>query len=133
MFMRMTAVERKWLTRILLKKMKLGIGDKRLLELYDSRAFDLFAQCNHLSDVCKAIESNVVPENQPSNGPTNGPANETSNVASNVASNGLANGLIRIFKPLRPMLCERGYISQINKVSIHFPILCSIHFASERF
>ena len=96
MFFGMSAIDRKWLTRILLKKIKLGIGDKKILELYNPRAFDLFAQCNHLSDVCKAIETNSVPANEPS------------------------NGLIQIFRPLRPMLCERGYISQINKVRVFF-------------
>lgn len=109
MLMGMSAVDRKWLTRILLKKMHLGIGDKRMLEFYDKRAFDLYAQCNRLSDVCKAIESNSVPENEPS------------------------NGLIQIFSPLRSMLCERGYISQINQVSImilfeHFMLFIAINF-----
>lgn len=90
----MSALDRKWLTRILLKKMSLGIGDQRILALYDKRAFNLYAQCNHLSDVCKAIESNNVPES------------------------GSSNGLIQIFRPIRSMLCEKGYISQINQVSI---------------
>lgn len=92
MFSRMSAVDRKWLTRILLKKLKLGLGDKRILELYDARALNLYNQCNHLSDVCKQIESNVSPE-----------ANAD-------------NGLIRVFRPVRPMLCERGYVSQINRM-----------------
>lgn len=90
----MSAVDVKWLTRILLKKLKLGIGDKRLLELYNPRAHDLYVQCSNLSDVCKAIDSNTAPDIEPS------------------------NGLIQIFRPLRPMLCERGYISQINQVRI---------------
>lgn len=115
MFMGMSAVDRKWLTRILLKKLKLGIGDKRLLELYNPRAYDLYVQCNHLTDVCKAIESNAVPQDQPSNEPSNEPSN-----GAPLSS----NGLIQIFRPLRSMLCERGYISQINQVRIHFRILC---------
>lgn len=126
MFMGMSAVDRKWLTRILLKKLKLGIGDKRLLELYNPRAYDLYVQCNHLSDVCKAIETNTVPVGRPSNDGTN-------EASLGEASNGPSNGLIQIFRPLRPMLCERGYISQINKVSTLFCISCLIHFSLEKF
>lgn len=90
MFSGMSAIDRKWLTRILLKKLKLGIGNQRILELYNPRAFKLYNQCNHLSDVCKAIESNVLPGQEPE------------------------NGLIQVFRPVRPQLCERGYISRIN-------------------
>lgn len=92
MMKKMSATDVKWLTRILLKKLKLGIGDKRLLDLYNPRAYDMYVQCSNLSDVCKAIDSNTAPDNQPT------------------------NGLIQIFRPLRSMLCERGYISQINQV-----------------
>lgn len=92
MFSGMSAMDRKWLTRILLKKLKLGIGEKRILELYDKRAINLYNQCNHLSDVCKAIESNILPEENAD------------------------NELVRIFRPIRSMLCERGYISQINRM-----------------
>lgn len=90
MFFGMSAIDRKWLTRILLKKLKLGIGEKRILEMYHPRAFDMYAQCSHLSDVVQAIES------------------------------GRQLNLIQIFRPLRAMLCERGYISQIQNVCIYF-------------
>lgn len=91
MLQKMSALDRKWLARILLKKLHLGIGDKRILELYDARAFDLYNNCNQLSLVCKAIDSK----------------DETL----------LANNLIEIFRPVSAMLCERGYISKIKQVS----------------
>lgn len=87
----MSAMDRKWLTRILLKKLRLGIGEQRILELYDPRAFKLYNQCSYLSDVCKAIDTNS-------------------------ADDELKTGFIELFKPIRPMLCERGYISQINRM-----------------
>lgn len=90
MFSGMTAIDRKWLTRILLKKLRLGVGDKRILELYNTRAFELYNQCGNLSDVCKSIESNRPTDTE--------------------------NGLLQIFKQVRPMLCERGYISNINRM-----------------
>lgn len=115
MFFGMSAIDRKWLTRILLKKLKLGIGEKRILEMYHPRAFDLYAQCRHLSDVCNAIESGNIPAaSGPSNGSPDGPAN------------GPANGLIQIFRPLSAMLCERGYISQIQNVCIYLCITLKI-------
>lgn len=107
MFFGMSAIDRKWLTRILLKKLKLGIGEKRILEIYHPRAFDLYAQCSHLSDVCKAIESNK---------------NLDAKTASDGSPDGPSNGLIQIFRPIRAMLCERGYISQIQNVRIYFCI-----------
>lgn len=88
MFSKMSAIDRKWLTRILLKKLRLGVGDKGILELYNPRAFELYNQCGNLSDVCQAIQSNIPMDDE--------------------------NGLIQIFKQVRPMLCERGYISNIN-------------------
>lgn len=107
----MSATDRKWLTRILLKKLNLGIGDKRILDIYHPSAFDLYAQCSHLSDVCKAIESNNIPVAGTSNG----------GASNGLSSNGLSsNGLIQLFRPLRPMLCERGYISQIQNVTNYF-------------
>lgn len=90
MFNEMSALDRKWLTRILLKKLRLGVGDKGILDSYNPRAFKLYNQCGNLSDVCKAIESNIPTDDE--------------------------NGLIQIFKQVRPMLCERGYISNINQM-----------------
>lgn len=84
----MSALDRKWLTRILLKKLNLGVGQKYILQLYHPKSWDLYNQYSHLSRVCEVIESKVPIE----------------------------TGIIEIFKPIRPMLCERGYISQINQM-----------------
>lgn len=87
----MSALDRKWLTRILLKKLRLGVGQKYMLELYHPKAWDLYNQYSHLSRVCEVVESNI-------------PLDD------------LKSGILEIFKPIRPMLCERGYISQINRM-----------------
>lgn len=91
MFRGMSALDRKWLTRILLKKLNLGLGQKSILGKYHPKAWDLYNQYSHLSRVCEIIESNV-------------PLDE------------IKGGIIEVFKPIRPMLCERGYISQINQM-----------------
>lgn len=92
MLNKMSALDRKWLTRTLLKKLDLGIGKKYIMELYHPKAWDLYNQHSHLSRVCQVIESKVPLEK--------------------------GSGFIEIFKPIRPMLCERGYVSQINKMLI---------------
>lgn len=89
----MSALDRKWLTRTILKKLDLGIGKKFILYAYNRMAWDLYNQCSRLSDVCEIIESKV-------------PLDE------------LKAGIVDVFKPIRPMLCERGYISQINQMLI---------------
>lgn len=87
----MSALDRKWLTRILLKKLALGVGEQRVLETYNPNAFKLYNQCSVLSRVCEVIDSNL-PLDQ------------------------LQFGIIELFKPIRPMLCERGYLSKISQL-----------------
>lgn len=87
----MSAIDLKWLTRILLKTFKLEIGEKRILKTYHPRAFDLYTQCIQLPEVCKAIQTHEDIKKTP-------------------------NSLIQIFQPLRPMLCEHGNITQMKLV-----------------
>lgn len=87
----MSALDRKWLTRILLKKMRLGIGQQKIFELYHPKSFELYNQYSHLSRVCEIIDSKM-------------PLDD------------IKGGIIELFAPIRPMLCERGRISQINQL-----------------
>lgn len=90
MFRGMSALDLKWLARILLKKMKLGIGERRILDAYHSRAFGLYTECSNLSAVCEAIDSDNIP-----------------------VANGSSNG---IFQQISPMLCERCEISDLHRI-----------------
>lgn len=85
----MTALDRKWLTRIILKKLGLKLGHQRILQLYHPDALNHYNRYSHLSKVCELIESGEVLAEYPA---------------------------IGLFQPIRPMLCERGYISQINRL-----------------
>lgn len=82
-------MDRKWLTRILLKKLNLGIGPQKVLDIYNPKANDLYNQCSLLSRVCEVIDLKLPVEL-------------------------LQSGICELFKPIRPMLCERGYISRIK-------------------
>lgn len=80
MFNGMTAIDQKWIIRIILKKVKLGLGQQKILQLYHPRAKDFYDQYSHLSRVCKCIES----------GEQLRPA-----------------GSVEPLQPVRPMLCEK--------------------------
>lgn len=87
---KMSALEMKWLTRIILKRMHLGLGQKRVLQLFHPDALNLFNHFTHLSRVCELIAKNP---------------------------NGiLGDQVIELFSPVRSMLCERGFISQIGEL-----------------
>lgn len=88
---KMSALDRKWITRLLLKKLRLGVGDEKILNIYNPNASMVYKQCSLLSRVCEVIDKKI-PFDQ------------------------IQNGLLELFKPVRPMLCERGYVSKINKM-----------------
>lgn len=88
----MSALDCKWFTRIILKKLDLRIGFQRIMQLYNSTAFDCYNQYSLLSRTCEIIESGNAIDGDNRN-----------------------QSHIEIFKPIRPMLCERGKISEIDK------------------
>lgn len=47
----MTALQQKWLIRIILKDIKLGIGHQKILNCFHVDASDLYDSCNSLSKV----------------------------------------------------------------------------------
>ena len=59
MFNRMTALDQKWLIRIVLKRMNFGskFSEQRIFSAYHSSAKDLYAAHAHLSKVCECIET----------------------------------------------------------------------------
>lgn len=91
MLREMTAIERQWLTRIILKKMGLGLGHQKMLQIYHPQALNLYNQYSHLSRVCHAIET--------------GKAADSTTAAQ-----------LELFKPLRPQLCERARMAQVKRM-----------------
>lgn len=88
---KMSAVDCKWFTRIILKKLSLGVGlgFKRIMQLYHPKALICYYRYSLLSRTCEIIDSGEEIEEQCH---------------------------IEIFKPIAPMLCERGKIADINEI-----------------
>lgn len=87
----MSALDCKWFTRIILKKLSLGsgFGFKRIMQIYDPKALNCYYQYSLLSRTCEIIDSGIAIEQQCH---------------------------IEIFMPIAPMLCERGKIADINEI-----------------
>lgn len=60
MFRKLSAIDIKWLTRIILKSMKLGLGEKTMMTIYHKDATKFFDRMTRLSAVINAIESGKV-------------------------------------------------------------------------
>ncbi|OWA54118.1 DNA ligase 4 [Hypsibius exemplaris] len=55
LFTRMNAGELKWLLRIILKDLKLGMGHEKIMDVFHPDASDLFDVCMNLSTVCTKL------------------------------------------------------------------------------
>lgn len=47
----MTAIDQKWLIRIILKNLRLGIGKQKMFALFHPSAYDFYCQYSNLSRV----------------------------------------------------------------------------------
>ncbi|KAK5642584.1 hypothetical protein RI129_008751 [Pyrocoelia pectoralis] len=101
------ADEQKWLIRIILKDLKLGMGQDRILKLYHPDAVDLFTVNNSLSIVCDTLSDLTVR---------------------------LHEIEVSMFSPFRPMLSQRCDPVQFKKVFSNNPRLyIENKFDGERF
>ena len=85
-----TAVEQKWLIRIIMKELKLGINENSILSLFHLDAVDLFSVCADLEKVCFDLSD---------------------------PSFRLNEAAIQLFTPFRPMLGQRASIPQAMKLT----------------
>ncbi|KAL1137893.1 hypothetical protein AAG570_009588 [Ranatra chinensis] len=83
----MTAVEQKWLVRIVLKNMPLGLGRKHLLNLYHPDAQELHDVTSSLLDICIKLRNPTLR---------------------------LHEVEVQLFQPFRPMLSERCDIQSLS-------------------
>ncbi|XP_046751398.1 DNA ligase 4-like [Diprion similis] len=83
----LSAVEQKWLIRILLKDLRFGLSQKKILSAYHSDAVELFDVSMSLRDVCDKLQN---------------------------ADIGI-KCRIEIFSPFKPMLLERCKIDDVGK------------------
>lgn len=55
LFRQISALELKWLTRIILKDLRLGIGTEKILKVYHPEAYDLFDTTSDLRKICDNV------------------------------------------------------------------------------
>lgn len=103
-----TALDQKWIIRIILKTPHLGIAVKNILGAYHANANAIFERTSHLSRVCEIIESGKADELEDS---------ET----------------ITLFQPLRSMLCDRAKLSGIEALLHQQNFYVELKMDGERF
>lgn len=89
LFKKTNAEEQKWIIRIILKDLKLGIGQDRILNLYHPDAADFYTVNNNLSMLCDTLSD---------------------------MTTRLHEIEISLFSPFRPMLSNRCDVTQFNKI-----------------
>jgi len=102
---KMSAIEQKWLIRIILKELKLGIGQNSILEIYHPDAQQLYDVSNDLEKVCSSLTD------------------------PNDRSLGIE---ISLFKPFRPMLADRVPMNKILFKMGHKPFYVETKLDGER-
>ncbi|XP_068083258.1 DNA ligase 4 isoform X3 [Anabrus simplex] len=90
----MPATDQKWLIRMLLKDMKLGLGQNSLLRLYHPDARELYDVCNNLEKICRVLRD---------------------------PSQRLHEVEVEIFSPFRPMLAEQCDVQKVDDFLKHHP------------
>ncbi|CAH1392247.1 unnamed protein product [Nezara viridula] len=103
MVQKMSHDEQKWLIRIIIKEMGIGLGTNRILGLYHPDAAELYILTNSICEVCSKLKDR------------------------NVRYHELD---IELFRAFRPMLCERG---DIHKLSLNSMFYVENKFDGERF
>lgn len=106
-----SAEEQKWLIRLLLKSMTLGIGEQRIFDLLHPLAKDMYQRCTDLKRVCNLLADDklsILPEV---------PSNRNNTTIGKVVD---LNAFIEPFQQIRPMLCERfpGKIEELMQSDV---------------
>lgn len=86
----MTAIDQKWLIRIMLERVRFGIGPQTIMSLFHRDANDLYARYSHLSKVCDCIERNEI-------------------VGGSDAKLLVDDTIVQPGQPFRPMLCQASH------------------------
>ncbi|XP_073251496.1 DNA ligase 4-like [Porites lutea] len=84
-----SALEQKWLIRIIFKELKTGLSENSVFKVYHPDAVELYSVCNSLSKVCSDLQDPSVRMNEVE---------------------------MILFSPFRPMLAERAAIEEVDKL-----------------
>lgn len=121
LFEGLTALDQKWLIRVILKNMHLGLGQHKMLALLRSDANQQFASNNSLKLLCISLVSEM-------------PTNQPSSSSSAAASMNVVPG-----HPFMPMLCARLNVNKIHDFEEFYLETkmdgerFQIHFSNDRF
>ncbi|XP_018798051.1 PREDICTED: DNA ligase 4 [Bactrocera latifrons] len=101
-----TSAEQMWFVRLLLKNLRLGIGEQRIFALIHPQARDLLRRCSDLKRVCCLLANNEI-----SKEPLNDQPNETKNAINTFN----LNNIVQPFQHIKAMLCEmfHGSLEQL--------------------
>lgn len=105
MLRKMTATEQKWLIRVLLKDMKLGIGQGTIFNAWHPDAKDYFDVNNSLEKVCKTLRDPTVR---------------------------LHEIEVSLFSAFRPMLAERAVLEKVDTQMDHKTYYAETKYDGER-
>jgi DNA ligase-4 len=101
-----SVVEQKWIIYIILKDLKLGLGQDTVFKHIDSRALDVYTSTSSLVEVCNYL---VDPKNSK-----------------------YANSFFQLFCPIKPMLAGRMNLNDIIKHFTNMPIFIETKYDGER-
>ncbi|CAL1282897.1 unnamed protein product [Larinioides sclopetarius] len=105
LFRNTTALEQKWLIRMILKDMKLGISENTVLNAFHTDARDLYNVTNSLEKVCCSLKDPSVR---------------------------LHEIEISLFSPFRPMLAEMALPNQVEELMKGKPFIIETKYDGER-
>lgn len=100
-----TAQEQKWLIRMILKDMKMGVSEQTILNLFHPDAKDLFDVTSSLAKVCSQLSDPTIR---------------------------LHEIEISLFTPFRPMLAARAKLNEVEKTMNNEPFLIDTKLDGER-
>lgn len=100
-----SALEQKWLVRMILKELKTGLSENSVFGVFHPDAVDLFSVCSSLEKVCSDLRD---------------------------PSTHLNETTISYFTPFRPMLGQRASIDQVTKLMDHQPFYIETKFDGDR-
>ncbi|CAB3983648.1 DNA ligase 4 [Paramuricea clavata] len=101
-----SAVEQKWLIRMIMKELKVGISDKSIFDVYHPDAMDVFNVCSILSKVCQDLKDPTVRKN---------------------------DSEITLFSAFKPMLGQRAAIDEVEKLMNEQEFIIETKLDGERF
>lgn len=110
----MTAIDQKWLIRIMLERIRFGIGPQKIMSMFHPAANDLYARYSHLSKVCDCIERNEI----------TGCGDDKLLADAAVVQPG---------QPFRPMLCQASHTVNLEQLIANQEFYLETKMDGERF